>query len=171
LINFIKVEMNKLKLILIVFCLGFSVHKYYVSTSLFNFTDSNSLQITVRLFKDDFKEAFKKKYDINDILTDKMLIDSLYHNNNINNYFNSFLIVLLDDVKNKLNFLGLENKNDMYVFYLEIENLPNFNNLSIDNKLLFDIYSEQKNIIHVKKNGNKKSFISRMNNSILSLDI
>jgi len=77
----------------------------------------------------------------------------------------------LDDVKNKLNFLGLENKNDMYVFYLEIENLPDFNNLSIDNKLLFDLYSEQKNIIHVKKNGNKKSFISSMNNSILYLDI
>ena len=37
-----------------------------------------------------------------------------------------FLFVLLDDVKNKLNFLGLENKNDMYVFYLEIENLPRF---------------------------------------------
>ena len=162
--------MNKFKLLLIIFCLGFSSHKYYVSTSLFNFTDTNSLQITIRLFKDDFKEAFKKKYDINDILTDKMLIDSLYHNN-INNYFNSFLIVLLDDVKNKLNFLGLENKNDMYVFYLEIENLPDFYNLSIDNKLLFDLYSEQQNIIHVKKNGIKKSFISRLNNSILSLNI
>jgi hypothetical protein len=141
-----------------------------VSTSLFNFTDSNSLQITVRLFKDDFKDAFKKKYLVNDIITDQMLIDSLYHNN-INNYFNSFLIVLLDDVKNKLNFIGLENKNDMYVFYLEIENVPDFYNLSIDNKLLFDLYSEQQNIIHVKKNGNKKSFISRVNNSILSLDI
>ena len=162
--------MNKLKLILIVFCFGFSTHKYYVITSLFNFTDSNSLQITVRLFKDDFKDAFKKKYLVNDIITDEMLIDSLYHNN-INNYFNSFLIVLLDDVKNKLNFIGLENKNDMYVFYLEIENLPDFYNLSIDNKLLFDLYSEQQNIIHVKKNGNKKSFISRVNNSILSLDI
>ena len=141
-----------------------------MSTSLFNFTDSNSLQITVRLFKDDFKDAFKKKYLVNDIITDQMLIDSLYHNN-INNYFNSFLIVLLDDVKNKLNFIGLENKNDMYVFYLEIENVPDFYNLSIDNKLLFDLYSEQQNIIHVKKNGNKKSFISRVNNSILSLDI
>ena len=162
--------MNKFKLLLIVFCLGFSSHKYYVSTSLFNFTDTNSLQITIRLFKDDFKEAFKKKYLVNDIITDEMLIDSLYHNN-INNYFNSFLIVLLDDVKNKLNFIGLENKNDMYVFYLEIENLPDFYNLSIDNKLLFDLYSEQQNIIHVKKNGNKKSFISRVNNSILSLDI
>ena len=44
--------------------------------------------------------------------------------------------------------------------------------LQLPNKtFLFDIYSEQKNIIHVKKNGNKKSFISRMNNSILSLDI
>ena len=112
----------------------------------------------------------KKKYLVNDIITDEMLIDSLYHNN-INNYFNSFLIVLLDDVKNKLNFIGLENKNDMYVFYLEIENVPDFYNLSIDNKLLFDLYSEQQNIIHVKKNGNKKSFISRVNNSILSLDI
>ena len=162
--------MNKIKLILIVFCLGFSSHKYYVSTSLFNFTDTNSLQITIRLFKDDFKDALKKKYSINHVLTDQILIDSTYHSN-IDYYFNSFLTVSFDDKKNKLNFLGLENKNDMYVFYLEIENLPDFYNLSIDNKLLFDLYSEQQNIIHVKKNGNKKSFISRMNNSILSLDI
>ena len=150
--------------------MGFSSHKYYVSTSLFNFTDTNSLQITIRLFKDDFKDALKKKYSINHVLTDQILIDSTYHSN-IDNYFNSFLTVSFDDKKNKLNFLGLENKNDMYVFYLEIENLPDFYNLSIDNKLLFDLYSEQQNIIHVKKNGNKKSFISRMNNSILSLDI
>ena len=162
--------MNKLKLILIVFCFGFSTHKYYVSTSLFNFTDSNSLQITVRLFKDDFKEAFKKKYSINRVLTDQVLIDSTFHSN-INNYFNSFLTVSFDGVKNKLNFLGLENKNEMFVFYLEIEKLPSFNVISLDNKLLFDLYSEQQNIIHVKKNGIKKSFISRLNNSILSLNI
>ena len=162
--------MNKLKLILIVFCFGFSTHKYYVSTSLFNFTDSNSLQITVRLFKDDFKDALKKKFSINDVLTDDMLIGSTFHSN-INNYFNSFLTVSFDDVINKLNFLGLENKNDMFVFYLEIEKLPSFNIISLDNKLLFDLYSEQQNIIHVKKNGVKKSFISRMNNSVLSLNI
>ena len=162
--------MNKIKLILIVFCLGFSSHKYYVSTSLFNFTDTNSLQITIRLFKDDFKDALKKKFSINDVLTDDMLIDSTF-NSNINNYFNSFLTVSFDDVINKLNFLGLENKNDMFVFYLEIEDLPSFNIISLDNKLLFDLYSEQQNIIHVKKNGVKKSFISRLNNSVLSLNI
>ena len=162
--------MNKIKLILIVFCLGFSSHKYYVSTSLFNFTDTNSLQITIRLFKDDFKDALKKKYSINHVLTDQILIDSTYHSN-IDYYFNSFLTVSFDDKKNKLNFLGLENKNDMFVFYLEIENLPDFNVISFDNKLLFDLYSEQQNIIHVKKNGIKKSFISRMNNSTLSINI
>ena len=162
--------MNKLKLLLIVFCLSFSSHKYYVSTSLFNFTDTNSLQITVRLFKDDFKDALKKKFSINDVLTDDMLIDSTF-NSNINNYFNSFLIVSFGDVINKLNFLGLENKNDMFIFYLEVENLPNLNTISIDNKLLFDLYPEQQNIVHIKKNGNKKSFISRFNNSILSVDI
>jgi hypothetical protein len=162
--------MNKFKLLLIIFCLGFSSHKYYVSTSLFNFTDANSLQITIRLFKDDFKDALKKKYSINRVLTDQVLIDSTFHSN-INNYFNSFLTVSFDGVKNKLNFLGLENKNEMFVFYLEIEKLPNFNVISLDNKLLFDLYSEQQNIIHVKKNGIKKSFISRLNNSILSLNI
>ena len=162
--------MNKFKLLLIIFCLGFSSHKYYVSTSLFNFTDTNSLQITIRLFKDDFKDALKKKYSINRVLTDQVLIDSTYHSN-INNYFNSFLTVSFDGVKNKLNFLGLENKNEMFVFYLEIEKLPSFNVISLDNKLLFDLYSEQQNIIHVRKNGIKKSFISRLNNSILSLNI
>ena len=162
--------MNKFKLLLIIFCLGFSSHKYYVSTSLFNFTDANSLQITIRLFKDDFKDALKKKYSINRVLTDQVLIDSTYHSD-INNYFNSFLTVSFDGFKNKLNFLGLENKNEMFVFYLEIEKLPSFNVISLDNKLLFDLYSEQQNIIHVKKNGIKKSFISRLNNSILSLNI
>ena len=162
--------MNKFKLLLIIFCLGFSSHKYYVSTSLFNFTDTNSLQITIRLFKDDFKDALKKKHFINRVLTDQVLIDSTFHSN-INNYFNSFLTVSFDGVKNKLNFLGLENKNEMFVFYLEIEKLPSFNVISLDNKLLFDLYSEQQNIIHVKKNGIKKSFISRLNNSILSLNI
>ena len=162
--------MNKFKLLLIIFCLGFSSHKYYVSTSLFNFTDTNSLQITIRLFKNNFKDALKKKYSINRVLTDQVLIDSTFHSN-INNYFNSFLTVSFDGVKNKLNFLGLENKNEMFVFYLEIEKLPSFNVISLDNKLLFDLYSEQQNIIHVKKNGIKKSFISRLNNSILSLNI
>ena len=162
--------MNNIKLLLIVFCLSFSSHKYYVSTSLFNFTDTNSLQITIRLFKDDFKDAFKKQYSINHVLTDQVLIDSTFHSN-INNYLNSFLTVSFDDVINKLNFLGLENKNDMFVFYLEIEDLPSFNIISLDNKLLFDLYSEQQNIIHVKKNGVKKSFISRLNNSVLSLNI
>jgi len=59
----------------------------------------------------------------------------------------------------------------MFIFYLEVENLPNLNTISIDNKLLFDLYPEQQNIVHIKKNGNKKSFISRFNNSILSVDI
>jgi len=167
--NFIKVEMNKLKLILIVFCLGFSTHKYYVSTSLFNFTDSNSLQITVRLFKDDFENAYKNKYSINE-LTENILLKSEHHDS-IHNYFNSNLDVFFDDYKNQLSLIGLESKNDMYIFYLEIETLPNFTKISIDNKLLFELYSKQQNIIHVKKNGIKKSFISIENNSVLNLDI
>ena len=141
--------------------------KDLVSIEIDNLTNPSDF---IRLRAETDSSALKKKFSINDVLTDDMLIGSTFHSN-INNYFNSFLIVSFGDVINKLNFLGLENKNDMFIFYLEVENLPNLNTISIDNKLLFDLYPEQQNIVHIKKNGNKKSFISRFNNSILSVDI
>jgi hypothetical protein len=43
--------------------------------------------------------------------------------------------------------------------------------LSLENKILFEIFKDQQNIIHVKKNSKKRSFISRINNSVLSVNI
>ena len=55
--------MNRL---LIIFCFiifsSFTEHKYYVSTSLFNFTEDNSLaSYTMRIFKDDLSDAISNK--------------------------------------------------------------------------------------------------------------
>ena len=77
----------------------------------------------------------------------------------------------IDNKKIKLHLLGLESKNDMYVCFLEIENLESFTKLSLENKILFEIFKDQQNIIHVKKNSKKRSFISRINNSVLSVNI
>ena len=55
--------MKKISLIFVflVFC-GFVNHKYYVSTSLFSFNDSNAIEITIRVFKDDLNSLFEKQY-------------------------------------------------------------------------------------------------------------
>jgi len=144
-------------------------HKYYVSTSLFNFTEDNSLQVTLRIFKDDLSNAISKNY-LSESSDDLDLIDKFYFNK-LEDYFNLNLNVLIENKKIKLHLLGLESKNDMYVCFLEIENLESFTTLSLENKILFEIFKDQQNIIHVKKNSKKRSFISRINNSVLSVNI
>ena len=160
------------RLIIFFFFLIFSSfleHKYYVSTSLFNFSEDSSLQITLRIFKDDLSNAISDTYL--DQKTDNLnLIDELYFKQ-VDKYINSKISILIDDKKFEMDYLGLETKNDMYVCYLEIENLPIYSNMVISNKILFEIFDDQQNIIHVKRNDKRQSFIARNNNSFLTLDI
>jgi len=162
--------MNRL---LIIFCFiifsSISEHKYYVSTSLFNFTEDNSLEVTLRIFKDDLSVAISNKYLIDN--TNDLNLENKIYINKIESYLNSKLNILINNKKIELQLLGLESKNDMYVCYLEFENLPSYNTLSFENKILFEIFKDQQNIIQVKKNGQKRSFIGRINNSILSINL
>ena len=148
---------------------SFTEHKYYVSTSLFNFTEKGSLQITLRVFKDDMSNAISSGYldEISGVLD---LTKDVYFND-IEDYFNSKLHVFFDSNKFELDFIGLESKNEIYVCYLEVEKLPDFQDLTIDNQVLFDQFNDQQNIIHVKKSGKRDSFISRVNNSSLRVNI
>ena len=160
------------RLIIFFFFLIFSSfleHKYYVSTSLFNFTEDSSLQITLRIFKDDLSNAISDTY-LDQKTDDLNLIDELYFKQ-VDKYINSKISILIDDKKFEIDYLGLETKNDMYVCYLEIENLPIYSNMVISNKILFEIFDDQQNIIHVKRNDKRQSFIARNNNSFLTLDI
>tara|TARA_B100002019_G_scaffold146374_1_gene126135 strand:- start:87 stop:575 length:489 start_codon:yes stop_codon:yes gene_type:complete len=160
------------RLIIFFFFLIFSSfleHKYYVSTSLFNFSEDSSLQITLRIFKDDLSNAISDTY-LDQKTDDLNLIDELYFKQ-VDKYINSKISILIDDKKFEMDYLGLETKNDMYVCYLEIENLPIYTNMVISNKILFEIFDDQQNIIHVKRNDKRQSFIARNNNSFLTLDI
>ena len=160
------------RLIIFFFFLIFSSfleHKYYVSTSLFNFSEDSSLQITLRIFKDDFSNAISDTY-LDHKTDDLNLIDELYFKQ-VDKYINSKISILIDNKKFEMDYLGLETKNDMYVCYLEIENLPIYSNMVISNKILFEIFDDQQNIIHVKRNDKRQSFIARNNNSFLTLDI
>ena len=160
------------RLIIFFFFLIFSSfleHKYYVSTSLFNFTEDSSLQITLRIFKDDLSNAISDTY-LDQKTDDLNLIDELYFKQ-VDKYINSKIYIIIDDKKFEMDYLGLETKNDMYVCYLEIENLPIYSNMVISNKILFEIFDDQQNIIHVKRNDKRQSFIARNNNSFLTLDI
>tara|TARA_B100000795_G_scaffold148412_1_gene111186 strand:- start:3899 stop:4387 length:489 start_codon:yes stop_codon:yes gene_type:complete len=162
--------MKKINLIFVflIFC-GFINHKYYVSTALFNFNDSNAIEITIRIFKDDLNSLFEKEYsdqyklssDLNSPIIQSLI--SSYLENNIGVYF--------DKIKYQPSFLGSEDKNDLIICYLEIEKIPVSDYIKIENNILFNLFLDQKNIIHVKKNNEKQSFILTKKSSIFKLDI
>jgi len=154
--------MKKISLIITLFVIyGFS-HKYYVSTSLYDFKENlGSLQITIRVFQDDFTEIIKKKYQVDISMNND--INSNEIKSKIRDYLLSNLSIYLDKNKYDLFYLGSEEKNEMIVAYLELEDIPTFKSIELKNTILFDLFEKQQNIIHLKKGPNRKSFILRKN--------
>ena len=59
------------------------------------------------------------------------------------------------------NFIGKKYDNDVVILYIEVPEVG-FNALktiSIENDILTDLFEEQKNLVHFKWKGKKKSFV------------
>tara|TARA_B100000768_G_C11274967_1_gene375460 strand:- start:2124 stop:2615 length:492 start_codon:yes stop_codon:yes gene_type:complete len=162
--------MKKISLLIIWFFLvGSNTHKYYVSTSLYEFKeDTSSLQITIKIFKDDFINLINEKYEI-DLGTNQNL-NSKEIKELINKYLTSNVFIYFDDNKYEPFYLGLEENKEMFIFYMEIENLPYFKKIQLKNTILFDLFEKQQNIIHLKKGIKKRSFIFRKKSSNASFE-
>ena len=118
--------MKKISLLIIwFFLIGSNTHKYYVSTSLYEFKeDTSSLQITIKIFKDDFTNLVNEKVGIDLGLNQNL--NSKEIKELINRYLISNIFIYFDDNKYEPFYLGLEENKEMFVFYMEIENLPSF---------------------------------------------
>ena len=161
---------NKIIIFIIAFVIyGFGYHKYYVSTGLYEYRqDLNSLQITIRVFEDDFTNIIKKKYQLDLGLND---LNSLTCKTNIKNYLDNNLNIFIDNKKNEFTYLGIEKKNEMFIIYAEIEDVKMFESIQIQNTILFDLFEDQKNIIHFRSGSKRKSYIlnNKENNILFEL--
>ncbi len=148
-------------LFLLVFPLmAFNAHKFYVSVTNINYSEADkAFQITSRLFVDDLEALLQERYGIEGKLgTDKEnpLADAY-----IEKYLNTKLLLYLNDVKVDYTFLGKKYENDVVICYLEIEKVvfEDLKTVVVQNELLTDLFDEQKNLVHIKYKGEKKSFI------------
>ena len=71
-----------------------------------------------------------------------------------------FVLKLNEEVAS-YTYIGKKYDNDVVIIYLEISDVG-FNDLksiSVTNDVLTDLYDEQKNLVHIKWKGQKKSFV------------
>ena len=135
-----------------------TLHKYYVSITKIEYVkEQKSVQIITRVFIDDLERLLKERFDDAIVLAsgkDEKQIDSY-----IEKYMLSKIKISINEKESIINFLGKEYDEDVVQCYMEIENISAINSFEIENKILFDVFSEQKNIVRTSINKKEKSFI------------
>jgi len=136
------------------------VHKFYVSVTNINYSEKNdALQITSRIFIDDLEALLKERYEIDAALdTDK---ESPQAEEYIKKYLKAKFVLELNEEITLYNYIGKKYDNDVVIFYLEVPDVSftELKSISVQNEVLTDLYEEQKNLVHIKWKGKKKSFV------------
>lgn len=134
------------------------MHKYYLSVSEIEYkAESKSLQITTRVFIDDFQDVLNKRYGQSADFTKE---NGIAENKNlIEKYLTGKLIIKTDNQLVDLEYLGGEIEGDQLVLYIEGTEVENFRKILVTNLILTDLYSDQKNVVHVQIGDQIKSFL------------
>lgn len=146
--------LNMLHLILSVF-LGL-LHPFYVSvTEIRHNEKAKSIEVSSKLFFDDFESALEAKYRTKiDILkpADRKLVDRL-----ISDYLGKHLRLKVNGKVVTMNYLGYEIEEDGAWCYLEVPKIGKVSKIEIVNDILFDEHASQVNMLHVTVRGTRKS--------------
>ncbi len=131
-------------------------HPFHVSTiEITHKAKNKSLEITCRIFTDDFENVLSKQFKTKTDLYAKNKEKEM--NVLIKSYIETNLKFTVDGKVAKYNYLGFENDHEATNVYLEIGNVPVFKTLTVYNGVLYDLFDDQMNILHVEKSGKRKS--------------
>lgn len=133
-------------------------HKFYVSvTKIEHVKKEKSLQIISQIFIDDLENVIRKRY--NESATLALKNESPEINDYIKKYLKAKIKITINGQAVPFEFIGKEYENDITYCYLEILNVTDITSFTIENKVLFDLFEEQENIVRTHINDKHKSFI------------
>ena len=131
------------------------VHPFYVSVTEIEYvTAAQRVEVSCKLYTDDFEKALRKKY--------KRTIDLISENNKaamkplVCAYITERLLVKTD-VKYNLSCIDYEIDQDAVMVYLQAEKVKPAKEFIVENTILYDYQEGQTNIIHYIRNGKRTS--------------
>ncbi|NRF40513.1 DUF6702 family protein [Pedobacter foliorum] len=131
-------------------------HPFYVSVTEVDYSPkTKTVQVSVRVFFDDFESALDKRYKTSiNILKpkDRKQVDGL-----ISDYVKNHLQIKANNKLLTLKYLGYQIEEDAAWCYFESEKVERVQKLNIQNDILFEQHDSQINMIHATVNGKRKS--------------
>lgn len=135
---------------------GKKEHPLHVSTTEISFNGKEkSLEISCRLFTDDFEDALAKVYKVKTDLNKPAMHQAM--DELIKKYLATHLQYNVNGKTMEATYIGFENDIEVTNVYLEITNVSSLQKLSLSNSILFEMFDDQMNILHVEKAGVRKS--------------
>ena len=134
------------------------MHKYYVSLTEIEYVkEERSVQIITRIFIDDFENVLRNRfYEGLTLDTEKENIET---NDYIEKYLKDKLKITINHKEFSFNFLGKEYEDDMILCYLEIQNIDRISSIRVENKLLYEMFPDQKNMVRFKIHSVNKTIL------------
>lgn len=125
------------------------MHKYYVSLTEIEYVkEKRSVQIITRIFIDDFENVLRSRFDEGLTLdTEKEIVETNFY---IEKYLKDKLKITINHKEFQFDFLGKEYEDDMILCYLEIQNIDQISSIKVENKLLYEMFPDQKNMVRFK---------------------
>lgn len=128
---------------------GFNLlHEFYVSLTEIRYnSESERMEVSMRIFPDDMDRALMEHHGINaNLLTEyeHPEADSL-----LESYLNDLFTIELDGSRLSLSYLGKESESDVMWCYLESGTVEKPGKITIYNSILTEIFEDQVNIIQV----------------------
>ncbi len=132
------------------------VHPYHVGSVEFNYNSkSKTFEITGKFFLDDLENALKEKYG-----TAVHFNDAKYRaqiNGFLKTYFEEYLKLKADNKFLKVNLIGFDEDRESVNIFLESEVVNQPKKIEVAVSVLYNLYDDQMNIIHLIVNGKRQS--------------
>jgi len=131
-------------------------HPLHLSSTELNYNaKTTTIEISCRIFTDDFEDLLGKKYKIKPDLSSAAKhkdMDLL-----VNKYMAERFKLAANGKPLRVNYLGFENDKEAVIIYLESDKVKALKKLETTCTVLYDFFDDQINIFHVTFNGNRKS--------------
>jgi len=136
-------------------------HPIYVSvTEIQHNPKENALEISCRIFTNDFETMLRKSNALKvDLLkpADKKEMNQL-----VQNYIVNHLKINVDGVSRQMHFIGYEQAEESIESYFQIDDVKSVKKMIVQDNILYEFNSEQISIVHSTVNDKRKS--TKLNN-------
>ena len=135
-----------------------AVHPFYISVCQVDHNpDTAALEMSFRIFMDDLELALES------MGTERLHLGTEREAEKADLYIGRYLarhvVIEINGRRVSPAFLGKEVGPDAMWCYMEVENIPVLESMTLTNSLLLETFEDQVNLVHVNAKGQKKSLI------------